>query len=150
MSRLDDKAVAGFDLLLRAVPTDDFHAPLNDVSDMVDLAAIGLRDRLNVLGPLPARLMVRTADGHAADVHDLQLALAEWARFVGRVKALLVNRSLLLGSGCICHRDLLAKLLVGDRPVAISSMRLMVLALAPAPHGVIAAVDVRDLAGGRQ
>src|SRR5258708_5393515 len=114
MSRRDDEPVAGLDLLLRAVPTDDFHAPLHDVSDMVGLAAIGLGDRFDVLRPLPARLMVRTADGHSADVHDLQLALAEWTRFVGRVKALLVNRSLLLGSGCICHRDLLAKRLVGD------------------------------------
>src|SRR6266849_9373572 len=130
MSRWDDKAVAGSYLLLRAVPTDDLHSPLNDVSDVVHLAAIGLRDRLDVLRPLPARLMVRTADGHAADVHDLQLALAERARFVGRVKALLVSRSLLLGGGCICHRDLLAKRLVGDRPVATSSMRVIVLAIA--------------------
>jgi hypothetical protein len=74
--------------------------------------------------------MVRTADGHSADVHDLQLALAEWTRFVGRVKALFVNRSLFLGRACICHRDLLANRLVGDRPVAISSMRVNVLALA--------------------
>ena len=78
----------------------------------------------------PEGWTVRQLAHHVPDSHlnayvRFKLALTEGARFVGRVKALLVNR-LLLSCGCICHRDLLAERLVGDRPVATFSMRVVV------------------------
>src|ERR1700694_1884018 len=84
--------------------------PLNNVPNVLHLAAIGLRNRLDVLRPFPTWLVMKADDGHAADVDDLHLALAVCARFVGSVDAAPCNGCRLsLGCRCVCHRDLLAR-----------------------------------------
>src|SRR5207302_1163893 len=110
VSGRDNEGIAGIDLSLRAIPADDFQASLDHVPHVLSLAAISLRNRLDVLGPFPARLMMRADDGHAVNVDDLELAPAERSRFVRSVELLLVNRCLLLRGTCVCHSDLLLNL----------------------------------------
>src|SRR5260370_11559452 len=127
--RRDKRAGAGVYPAVRAILADDFQPPLDDVPYVPNLAPIRLRDRLGILRPLPTRIMTGANDRHTVHVHDLQFALADWARFVGRVKSLLVNGCLLLGCPCICHKDLLVRRFVSDRPELITSMRVTILAL---------------------
>src|SRR5438105_14936228 len=65
VSRRDNEGIAGIDLSLRAIAADDFQPSLDHVPHVLSLAAIRLRNRLDVLGPFPARLMMRADDGHA-------------------------------------------------------------------------------------
>src|SRR5215204_3987646 len=85
----DRHDVAGPAFALGAVVHDHLHPPGHAVAEVGDLARVGPGDRLDVLGPPPARLEGATADHPAADVHHLSLAVAlERSHLVGGVEAL--------------------------------------------------------------
>src|SRR2546429_2849595 len=105
VSGRNHKGVAGLQLTFRAIAADDFQPPLEHVSDVTNLTAIGLRHRLDVLRPPPTGLVVQAEDTHVTELHDLCLALGEDPRFVGGIKPLLVNGGP-LGCGCLCPRPL--------------------------------------------
>ncbi|WOX26242.1 MFS transporter [Streptomyces solicathayae] len=90
VSRLDVEEGAGGQLGGRAVVEDHLHAAADDVTDVMGHAALGADDRLDVLGPLPARL----EDGppHRSPVGDDQvhpaLAVLEAAGLVRGVEGL--------------------------------------------------------------
>ena len=58
---------------------------------MAHLAAIGLREGLDVLGPLPAWLEEESGDFKVSDGGDLHLALSEVSGLIRMVQALLLN-----------------------------------------------------------
>jgi hypothetical protein len=49
---------------------------------VLDFAKLRAREWANVLRPLPARLVSRAPDSHAADMHNLKPAFIKEARFV--------------------------------------------------------------------
>src|SRR5262249_53975109 len=67
----------------------DHHDPSrHDQPDMFDFAGMGTCALTNVLGPFPAGLISGPADGHAADVDQLEDSLLEAANFIRRFEAL--------------------------------------------------------------
>src|SRR6266581_3576610 len=86
----DHGEVARAELRLLPVVHDDLHPAGYEVAHVRRLAAFGLRDRFDVLGPLPARLERCPADGARLDVDEFEFARAgfEQARLLRRVQAL--------------------------------------------------------------
>src|SRR2546423_8143948 len=72
----DIEHVAGIDLHRGPVVQLDRHGPGEAIADVVGLAGVGLCDRLDVLGPLPAGLEHALADRMATDVDDFGLSFA--------------------------------------------------------------------------
>src|SRR5712671_7372448 len=77
-------------LHLLAVVHDDLHPAGDEVAHMGGLAAVGVGDGLDVLGPLPTGLERRPANWPALQVHEFEFAhpLLERPGLLGRIKAL--------------------------------------------------------------
>src|SRR5215208_7255001 len=87
VTRLDDIRIPGAELELRAVLVRHVHPAGLDDADVPGLAAIGARDRLDALGPLPAGLERETGGrGAAAEPHDVDLGLFGSPRLVRRLE----------------------------------------------------------------
>jgi hypothetical protein len=84
----DVKQITGFHLNDAAVVHCGSGAAREDETDVLDLAALLSLRGANVRGPLPSRLIAGTANGHAAEVDEFELAFFEGARFVGMIEAL--------------------------------------------------------------
>src|SRR6476469_6483533 len=69
--RLDHVRLAGADFLLGSVVVNDMHGPGLQEPDVVGLAALAPRDRLDALRPSPARLQPHPRGGHATHPNDL-------------------------------------------------------------------------------
>ena len=82
--------VAGPRIELRAVGHDHVQHALHVVLEVRRLAQVGARERLDVLGPAPARLQRQPADLGAADPQQVQRAALELASLVGSGEALLL------------------------------------------------------------
>src|SRR6266511_2118049 len=88
----DRHRLAGADLGLLAVVHEDAHPTGEHVSEMRDLARISLRDRLDVLRPLPPGLEGPPPHLLAAELDDLYLTVSlERTGLVGGIEALGLN-----------------------------------------------------------
>jgi hypothetical protein len=99
-----DHEVTRAKLNLAAVVHHDFHAPRDEVANVGSLAAVGLGNGLDVLGPLPARLKPGATDGAVLRLNQLKLALAgfELACLLRRVETL-ADQSCSYGLGNIAE-----------------------------------------------
>jgi len=90
VSGRSDHEIAGAELLLFAVVHDDLDAPGDAVPHVRCLTALCLRDGLDMLRPLPARLERGPAHRSLVEVYELELprALFERTRLFGRIEAL--------------------------------------------------------------
>src|SRR6266516_4579061 len=85
--RRDVEQVAGPERKCLAVVHDDAAPPRDDEPHVLDLTTLGPRDRADVRGPLPARLVAGAPDGEVADLHEIELPQLEAARLVGPVES---------------------------------------------------------------
>jgi hypothetical protein len=92
--------VARADLGFRAVIVHDVKLALEDIPDVVHLAAVGLYNRLDALGPAPPRLKGVAADGGALQIHELHSCLVGCTRLVWGIEGLRLQRCHLLASLC--------------------------------------------------
>src|SRR5689334_10304892 len=87
MAGLHVDDIARTDLGLGPIVHLDAHATTDDVAQMVDLAAIRLRDGLHVLRPAPPRLEDALAHHALAQLDDGYLSVArEWPGLVRLVE----------------------------------------------------------------
>src|SRR5207245_2074426 len=76
------------DVELLPIVHHHMHVAGDAVAEVVGLAALGPRDRLNALGPAPAGLEDRAHHHPAIQMHDLDRAVLDWAGLVGGVECL--------------------------------------------------------------
>jgi hypothetical protein len=89
VARRDGEHVTGADFGLGAVVHVDLHVARHAVAEVRDLAGVGSGDRLDVVGPPPARLKDGPADHLAGEVANVGLALSlERTSLVRRVEVL--------------------------------------------------------------
>src|SRR5215217_2302886 len=87
----DHVCVTGTKIRLRAIVHNDLHLTRNHVAGVAHLAAIGLRQGLYVLGPLPPWLQKDSRNFKVSYGSDLHLALCEISGLIRMVQALLLN-----------------------------------------------------------
>src|SRR6266704_2605798 len=87
MPRGDVEQVAGPERECLAVVHDDAAPPRDDEPHVLDLTTLGPRDRADVRGPLPPRLIAGAPDGEGTDPHEIELSFLEAARLVGTVES---------------------------------------------------------------
>src|SRR6266550_4245629 len=61
--------------------------PRDDEPHVLDLTTLGPRDRADVRGPLPPRLVAGAPDGEVPDLHEIELPHLEAARLVRPVES---------------------------------------------------------------
>src|SRR5688500_9363371 len=88
MARRDGVRLAGADGLLRPITEAYGDPPRSCIADVRHLAGFGARDRLDALGPAPARLQVEPTDGEALEPDHLDPRLGRRPRLVRRVMRL--------------------------------------------------------------
>src|SRR6185437_17035759 len=93
--------IAGSSDHLGAVIHPDGETTTEVVLEMWRLAAVGTGDRLDVVGPLPARLEGQPADLGAPHRDDLGLAVREVAPLVRAPEALVLGLVLHVGSSSV-------------------------------------------------
>ena len=91
--------VAGLRDELRSVVHQDPKASADVVLEMRSLAALGLRDGLDVVRPAPPGLEDEASDLGSSDVEDLGSAIRELARLIRTLEALVL---------CVVHLLLLS------------------------------------------
>jgi hypothetical protein len=84
----DLEGIAAHDVHGGAVGHLDAQTPRYHVADVVNLAAFGANDRLDVLGPTPAWLEHGASDGQLSQLDQLDAGLLDRPNFVGTVEAL--------------------------------------------------------------
>src|SRR2546422_897679 len=85
--RRDVEQIAGPEGESLAVVHHDAAPPRDDEPHVLDLTALGPRDRADVRGPLPSRLVAGAPDGEVADLHEIELPHFEAAGLVGPVES---------------------------------------------------------------
>src|SRR5205823_3326449 len=92
VSRRDVDEFAGTDLSLASVVHHDLHPARDAVAEVMGLTRVGAGDRLDVLGPLPARLEDAAEDDSSLHLQHFCMSMSlELPGFIRRVEALGVN-----------------------------------------------------------
>src|SRR3954452_20630188 len=90
---LDDVHAPGAEVGLGAVLVGHVQRSGLDDADVPRLAAVGAGNRLDALGPLPARLERQAGSGRAAEPHDIHLRLLRGALLIRRIEIPGLNTS---------------------------------------------------------